>query len=376
MPPAPPPRASSGQGLRVLTFRRVPLYVSPLTLLFAVLIGSTYAQVDASRLPGLDQRQVWLLAGVTALALLVSLVLHEMGHALVAQRLGFEVLSITVFGFGGLTQFRPEPQTPRAEALVAAAGPAVNLLVGGIGWAAYQAVDGQTALGTLLLDVFTLNLALGVFNLAPGLPLDGGRVLLAGLWRLTHDQLRATRAAAYAGFVVALAVVLLGTRFGGASGSIWLFAIAAVIAVGAWQTLKRAQVRGRLPGLSAGGLARRALPVEASLPLAEAMRRATESHSGAVVVVDGRGEPAALMNGAAADAVPTDRRPWTSVSDVARSIQPGLVLDADLAGEQLLAALERTPASEYLVMQQGQPVGVLAAVDLAARLSQPSRGPT
>ncbi len=372
MPPARPSSVTSGRGLRLLSFRGVPVFVSPLTLLFALIVGSLYSRLDAGRLPDLSQRQVWLLAGVSALAFIVSLVLHEVGHALVAQRLGFEVLSITVFGFAGVTHFRPEPQTPRAEALVAVAGPAVNLVIAALGWAAYQATPSGSALGTLVLDVFSLNLALGLFNLAPGLPLDGGRVLLAGIWRVSHDQLRATRAAAYAGFVVAAVIVVAGILLGGSSSPIWLLATAGFIAVGAWQTLQRARVRSHLPGLSAGGLARRALPVEASLPLSEAMRRAGESRSRAVVVVDGRGEPAALMNGAAADAVPAERRPWTSVGDVARTLAPGLVLDSELSGEQLLAALEATPASEYLVVQRGQPVGVLAAVDLAARLSQPS----
>ena len=361
MPPTRPPRATPGQGLRLIAFRGVPVYASPVTLVFAVLVGSLYSRLDASRLPDLTQRQVWLLAGATAVAFLVSLILHEMGHALVAQRLGFDVLSITVFGFAGVTHFRPEPQTPRAQGLIAAAGPGVNLLLG--------------AVGTLVFDLFTINLALGVFNLAPGLPLDGGQVLLAGVWRVTHDQLRATRAAAYAGLLVAIALVVVASQLnGGVSGSIWLFATAGIIAAGAWQTLQRAKVRGRLPGLTAGGLARRALPVEATLPLAEALRRAAESGSGAVVVIDGRGAPTALMNGAAADAVPPERRPWTSISDVSRTLTPALVLDAQLSGEVLMAALEHAPASEYLVVEQGRPVGVLAAVDLAARLAQPVRG--
>jgi len=375
MPPTRPPRATPGQGLRLIAFRGVPVYASPVTLVFAVLVGSLYSRLDASRLPDLAQRQVWLLAGATAVAFLVSLILHEMGHALVAQRLGFDVLSITVFGFAGVTHFRPEPQTPRAQGLIAAAGPGVNLLLGAVGWALYQVVDPQSAVGTLVFDLFTINLALGVFNLAPGLPLDGGQVLLAGVWRVTHDQLRATRAAAYAGLLVAIALVVVASQLnGGVSGSIWLFATAGIIAAGAWQTLQRAKVRGRLPGLTAGGLARRALPVEATLPLAEALRRAAESGSGAVVVIDGRGAPTALMNGAAADAVPPERRPWTSISDVSRTLTPALVLDAQLSGEVLMAALEHAPASEYLVVEQGRPVGVLAAVDLAARLAQPVRG--
>ena len=214
-----------------------------------------------------------------------------------------------------------------------------------------------------------INLALGVFNLAPGLPLDGGHVLQAAVWRVTGNRARATQVAAYVGFVVAglLVIWALSLRTFGASLITLMFAV--WLGTSAFAALRGQQVRERLPGLSAGALARPALPVDGNVPLAEALRRAQEAGATALVAVDSRGEPAALMNGAAADATPVERRPWVTLSSVSRPIGAELRVPASVAGEDLLALLQENPASEYLVVgADGTPQGVLASVDLVARL--------
>jgi hypothetical protein len=105
------------------------------------------------------------------------------------------------------------------------------------------------------------------------------------------------------------------------------------------------------------------------VPLAEALRRAQQVGATALVAVDSRGEPVALMNGAAADATPAERRPWVSLSSVCRPLTPELKVAADVEGEDLLRLLEAHPASEYLVVDaNGAPAGVLVTVDLIARL--------
>ncbi len=113
------------------------------------------------------------------------------------------------------------------------------------------------------------------------------------------------------------------------------------------------------------GLTRRAIPVQADLPLAEALRRAVDAGARGLVVVDRQDKPTALVNEAAVMATPEHRRPWVQVGEFARSLEPGMVISAELAGEQLVRALQAAPATEYLVVEPtGEVYGVLAAADV------------
>jgi len=142
-------------------------------------------------------------------------------------------------------------------------------------------------------------------------------------------------------------------------------AIAAFMWVGAGQSIRATKFRERLPELQARRLARRAISVSASTPLAEAIRQADASRARAVVVVDHDNKPIAIVNEAAVMATPPQRRPWIDAGSMARSIEPSLVLPADLSGMALLEAIKRAPASEYLLVEpSGQVYGVLAAKDL------------
>jgi Zn-dependent protease len=366
---SPQPRVSPGRGVRVLTVRGVPVYMSAFAPVFALFVSRSAVSLAEKRLPDLAPARVYLMVAVVALGFLASLVLHELGHALVAQRLKFDVHSVTIFGFAGFTEYRPEASTPGSAFLVSVTGPVVNLVLGGVTAAAYAVAHPDTVLGVVLFELAFINLALGVFNLAPGLPLDGGHVLQAGVWGATGNRVRATRVAAYAGFVVAAALALWGLSLPTFGTSLITLMFAVWLGTGAFASLRAQEVRAKLPGLSAGALARPALPVDANVPLAEALRRAQQAGATALVAVDSRGEPVALMNGAAADATPQDRRPWVTLASVSRPLTPELRVDAGTGGEDLLRLLQENPASEYLVIGgDGRPAGVLASVDLVARL--------
>ncbi len=131
----------------------------------------------------------------------------------------------------------------------------------------------------------------------------------------------------------------------------------------------------KLPSITASAVARRAVTVEANLPLSEALRRAQAAGVTAVIVADSSGRPWAVMNGAAVDAVPADRRPWTTINQVSRPIEDGMKIPADAGGQELHGTLSQTtPASEYVVYgPDGQPTGVLVMVDVVARLDPAAR---
>jgi CBS domain containing-hemolysin-like protein len=141
--------------------------------------------------------------------------------------------------------------------------------------------------------------------------------------------------------------------------------IASFLWSGASASIVSARVRRRLPSLRARTLARRTLAVPHDLPLAEAVRRAQEEQAGSIVVLDASGDPTGIVNEAAVLAVPEDRRPWLPVSAVSRTLEPGLTFPADISGEPLILAMQKAPATEYLLLDRdGSVYGVLVTEDV------------
>ncbi len=172
--------------------------------------------VLARGLAGLPVAQAYGLGALCALMLFISVVAHEFAHALVARRFGVRTRTIRLFLFGGVAELETEPGTPRADAVIAAAGPAMSALLGVLALAATFAIDRYvpggfgSALGGLGTYVALVNGVLAVFNLIPAYPMDGGRVLRAALWQRGHDRRTATIAASRVGMAFALVFVGAG----------------------------------------------------------------------------------------------------------------------------------------------------------------------
>ncbi len=364
-----------GRGLRVGRVLGVPVHVSPSWLLFAAFVLASYGPTLAG---DYGATRGYVAAGAFAVLLLASVLLHEIGHCVVARAFDLPVRSITVTFLAGLTEITEPPQTPAREYAVAVVGPMVSLLLAAAGLGALPLFE-QGSLPYLLCGIVALSNGLVAgFNLLPGLPLDGGRVLRAALWRVTGSPDRATVLAAQAGRVVAVLVVpalLLGVLPAVSDAPLsvttvlFTVLVSAFLYAGANASLQRSAFLARVPGASVQALAKPAIGVPASLPLAEAVRQAQQAGVHGVVVVDSGGEPVAVVSEAAVLAVPDDRRPWVTVSTVARRLVDGMVLDPALAGEHLIEAMQAVPASEYVVPR---PLRVLAAADVA-RVVTPGR---
>jgi len=345
----------------------IPVHISPYWFLIAGFIGLRYAQELASTLHGSTR---FLVAVAFVVLLYTSVLIHELSHSLVARGYGLPVRRIVLWPLGGVSEIDREAPTPGREFAIAAAGPALSLVLGGIGWGLYQ-VSHTGIAGALIWMLVFANLIVGLFNLLPGLPLDGGRMLRAVIWLITKKPNSATIAAAWTGRVLALGLLALPFYFRGLDGGdmwstmIWVIVIAGFMWTGATQSIKATRFRERLPALQARRLARKAISVPASTPLAEAIRRADEAGARAIVIVDHEDKPIAIVNESAVTATPPERRPWIDVGTLARTIDPSLVLNADIGGMALLDALRRAPATEYLLTEQsGEVYGVLAARDL------------
>ncbi len=365
----PPQRREAGHGIVIARPFGIPVYISPYWFVIAGVFTLVYANDLAATLHGSTR---FVVAAAFVVLLFASVLVHELSHSVVARGYGLPVRRIVLYPLGGVSEIEREPQTPGREFLVSAAGPALSLVLSAVGYGLEHVVTAGTIIGVLVTQLMWANLVVGLFNLLPGLPLDGGRMLRAVIWKITGRPGTSTIAAAWAGRVLAVCLFVLvlappvENRIGGDLYTVvWLAVIAAFMWTGAGQAIKATRFRERLPALQARKLARKAVSVAADTPLAEAIRRADESQARAVVVVDHEDKPIAILNETAVMATPPQRRPWVDAGSLARTLEPSLVLSADLSGMALLDAIRRAPATEYLLVEpSGQVYGVLAARDV------------
>lgn len=184
----------------------IPLYLDPLWFLILGLatlnFGASYQELGSV--------QSWSAGVIMALLLFASVILHELGHSLVAKNQGIKVNSITLFLFGGVAAIEEESKTPGQAFQVAIAGPLVSIGLFVLLLLTSYAVPDTIALHMMLGDLARINLVLALFNLIPGLPLDGGQVLKAALWKVTGNRFKAVRLAARAGQILGYTAIALG----------------------------------------------------------------------------------------------------------------------------------------------------------------------
>ncbi|MFD7050856.1 site-2 protease family protein [Streptomyces mirabilis] len=379
---AQPPRRGREPGGGLLMGRPfgVPVYVAPSWFLVAALITWVFGGQLDRVLPELGALR-YLVSLFFAVAFYASVLVHELAHTVAALRFKLPVRRIQLQFFGGVSEIEKEAETPGREFVLSFVGPLLSLVLSGLFYLAMLAVEPGTVPGVLLAGLMISNLIVAAFNLLPGLPLDGGRMLRAVVWKITGRPMSGTIAAAWVGRALAVSVLIglplltqsgaLGAtqdHVGGmdtVTDALLAAILAAIIWTGAGNSLRMARLREHLPELRARSLTRRAVPVETSTPLSEALRRANEAGARALVVVDADGEPLSLVREAAIVGVPEHRRPWVAVSGLAQDLTDGMRVSAELAGEALLDTLRATPATEYLVVEDsGEIYGVLSAADV------------
>ncbi|MGW1105194.1 site-2 protease family protein [Streptomyces sp. NPDC002540] len=370
----------------------VPVYVAPSWFIVAALITWVFGGQLERVLPELGAAR-YLVSLFFAIAFYASVLVHELAHTVVALHYKLPVRRIQLQFFGGVSEIEKESETPGREFLLAFVGPLLSLVLAGLFYAGMTFVAPGTVPGVLLAGLMISNLLVAAFNLLPGLPLDGGRMLRAVVWKITGRPMSGTVAAAWVGRALAV-VTLIGlpllTRTGSfgnnprdvsgmdtVTDALLAAILAAIIWTGAGNSLRMARLREHLPELRARTLTRRAVPVEADTPLSEALRRANEAGARALVVVDGLGEPMAVVRETAIVSIPEHRRPWVAVSGLAQDLTEGMKISAELSGEALLDRLKASPATEYLVLEEtGEIYGVLSTADVerafVAALARPA----
>ncbi|OCB38947.1 zinc metalloprotease [Mycobacterium malmoense] len=332
----------------------------------------------ASTLPGsvkgYSHGAYWLAGACGALVLLASLVAHELAHAVVARRAGVSVGSVTLWLFGGVTTLGGEAKTPKAAFRIAIAGPATSLalaaIFGGL-VAALSTVGAAPIVVGVASWLAGINLLLGLFNLLPGAPLDGGRVLRAFLWRRHGDSVRASIGAAHAGRVVAFILIGLGLAeflLGGMVGGVWLAFIGWFIFAASREEETRISTQQMFSGVRvADAMTARPHTAPGWITVDDFVQRYVlgDRHS-AYPVVDPSGSVTGLITLRQLRDVAPGWRATTTVGEVA---QPLHEVPSGAPQEPLTALLERMapagPRSRALVFEGDQVVGIVTPTDVA-----------
>ena len=324
----------------------------------------------------------WAIALAFAVLLSLATLVHELAHALTARALGYPVERDVLQFLGGVTLFQRRRESAMSEAVIAASGPAATLLLAGGGYLLSRSLDPASVAGILARALTWANVVIGLYNSLPGLPLDGGNVLRCLVWAGTGSERRGTVVAAWSGralAVLTLGIPVLLVASGVLQADLVLIVVCALLAAMLWggstAQLRASVLRDRAAGLSAARLARRAIPVDRDLPLAEAIRRAGLAGAGGLVLVDHQGVPTAIGQHDAISAVPEQRRPWVSVASVSRPIDAISTISRELAGTDLIQEVASRGREELLVLDpQGRVFGVLVVADLEAALRGAAQG--
>jgi Zn-dependent protease len=349
----------------------------PVRIPFSAILGiGLLAYLWAPAFVGESTMSPWIIALAFAVLISLATLIHEMSHALTARRLGYPVQGVVLQFLGGVTLFERRRESAMAEAAIAAAGPLATFAVAGASHLLGLVLDPAGVAGMLARAMTWANLAIGIYNSLPGLPLDGGNVLRCLVWAATGSDRRGTAVAAWMGRGLAVITLLLPVFLvaaGRGQPDLVLYVVCGLLAAMLWTQasaqLRAVQVRERASGLTAAGLARRALPVDRDLPLAEAIRRATGAGAGALVVVDPHGVPTGIAHHAAIGAVPEQRRPWVTVGSVSRPVDQSSTIPGTAAGTELIAELARRGREEMLVLDpEGRVYGVLLLADVESAL--------
>jgi Zn-dependent protease len=236
-----------------------------LAIVFVLIVWTLAGQVLPSVAPGQQESAYWLVSVIAVVLFYVSLLSHEMGHAIVARRLGVKVDGITLWIFGGVARLRGDAATPGSEVKIAIAGPLVSLVLAilfGVATFALDATGGPALVEGGIAWLAGTNAMLLLFNLIPAFPLDGGRLLRAWLWQRSGDKYRATSGAARLGRICAFVMIglgLLSLFINGALSGLWLIFLGWFLMSAARSEESQVLLRGALSGLRVGDVMSRDL---------------------------------------------------------------------------------------------------------------------
>ncbi len=328
-------------GLKIGRILGIPIYLHASWVIIFFLITFSLAMQFTQEHPRWSATQHWTVGIITSLLFFASVLFHELAHSVVAQYYKIQVVSITLFIFGGVARIGREPSKAIQEFNIAVAGPLASFFLYGVFYGLTRIFPYSEMLGALAAWLAFINVRLASFNLIPGFPLDGGRIFRAIVWGSTKNYVRATRMAGTSGKLVAYGIILYGAWHamrGEWSAGLWLVFIGWFLLNAAQESVAQVAIRETLAGLSAADVMSHEVPAaEGHITLeeygAEVLRTGRRCH---LVLNDGR--LVGMMNVHTLNAVP--RNEWAHNSVQSAMIPRDKILWTS-PDEPLLRLLER-----------------------------------
>jgi len=349
----------------------IEITIDPSWFVIAFLIGWSFSFLYESTFPSLAGAAAVALGAATAVLFFVSVLLHELSHSVVARRLGVPVEGITLFIFGGVTRTEQEAETAGDEFAIAVVGPVTSIVLAGVCWSIVNAT-GDLLPAPVLFGVGHLgwlNLALGVFNLLPGFPLDGGRVLRSIVWRATGNLERATRAAVQGGKVVAGFLIAGGLVIvmNGDLGGLWYAAIGWFLFQAATASGAQAIVRRVLSGLVASDvMSPRLVTMADDTTLDQAVDEffLRYDHT-AFPVNDSDGTTLGILTLRGIRQVPREEWPVRQAWSAMTRLEDACTVEAATPMDEVLRQLTESEEQRVLVLDGDRVVGIISPRDIA-----------
>src|SRR5579862_413299 len=346
--------------------------------IIAFLIGMSLVGEFHSTMPQWSKAVTWSAACVTALLFFVTLLLHELAHSLVAKAKGLKVRAITLFALGGVSQIESEAPNAKTEFWIAIVGPLSSLLIGaiclgvarGIGWT--KLTVAQNPVAAVLLWLGYINLTLAVFNMIPGYPLDGGRVLRAIIWFFNKNAVRATQLAARVGQVVAFLFILYGLfRFFTVEnfGGLWLAFIGWFLLDASRSSAAQVELMDLLRGRTVADLMERDCPVVPShLSLYDFVHQLMLRNGRRCYIVVQGDQLVGLITPNEVKHVPAEEWPQTSVQSAMRPVSQLKVVPPETPVVQALEVISRDDINQLPVVAGGRLHGVFSRASVTGFL--------
>jgi len=365
-------RSKGMKGLRL--FRILGIQISlnyTWFVVFGLIAWSLASGYFPYKYPGLSPAAHLVMGFLGAVFLFLSVLIHELTHSYIAKKEGIEVREITLFLFGGVSQLVKEPEDPRKELKVAIAGPISSLVLALIFWIISRMTSQSPSLllfTGLLGYLAFINLSLAIFNLIPGFPLDGGRVLRAIYWKKTGSLKKGTQLAAGAGKWIGVAIILIGLWWvlrNNLMGGVWLVIIGIFLRSAAEGGFQQVVMKGALEGVKVRELmSQSVITVQPSLRIDRLVEDFYLTHKHITYPVVERGRIVGIVTLKQVKDVPRDQWREKTVSEVMKPIQEGMMLDPDGEAVDALQKMIRSGEGRLPVVKDGQAVGMITRKDI------------